>query len=439
MLNRRNLLGWATIAPMLMAARPATALTHTAVLAEGSAQQSAADLARYIGFGIKASGGQGDNASGLWIEQQLQAAGYQTERSPFDIPYFDATQSDLRVGPHRARLIPQALVRQTPAQGLKAKLSYVKIGEPHGDLAGTIVLLDLPHQFYSSAEAPVIRDALALAEKGGAVGAILITNGPTGEGVALNAPKDHPLFQIPVAVLSPADAPAFIAAAANSELGHFTLSGRQGMRQAFNVVGRITRSADYQTIILNTPRSGWFTCAAERGPGVAVWLDLVRWTAAQDLPFNIIVTATSGHEYENVGILHQIAKDLPAPDQVALYLLYGAGTATRDSDVRGGEVHISDRPTQQRSILLTPDMTDEAQRILSGWESWADPRFTHDGGAGEVGAAMRAGYHHVVGFAAANPFHHVASDTGSLVDAGLVRKVAIESRQFIRNAATRAR
>lgn len=441
MLNRRHFLylaGTAAAMPALpalpaFAAQPATA-----------ADFIAQDLDRYINFGSKASGGQGDNASGAWILAELEKAGYAVEASPFDVPYFTPVKAALQAGDTTAQLIPQAVVIQTPATGLAAKLSYVRLergADETGAWAsltpGTIALIDLPKRHYSSSDDALIIKVLAQAEQRGAAAIVLITNGPTGEAVALNAPLGHALFSVPTAVLSPQDKAAFVKAAENGTAARLTLTGEQGTRTAFNAVGRLVKDPALPTVVLSTPRSGWLTCAAERAPGVAVWLDLARWAAAQDWPFNLFVMATSGHEYENAGILHQISKDVPAADRVPLWLLYGAGTATRHSVVTDGKLEVFNRPADVRRILLTPTVEGEARAILSGWDGWTDPIYTHDGGAGEVGSAMRAGYPHVVGFAGSNPLHHTASDTGSLVDAGIARKVAHESRGFLTRLAAR--
>ena len=57
------------------------------------------------------------------------------------------------------------------------------------------------------------------------------------------------------------------------------VDAESGLRPAWNLVARLDRGAA-RTLIVTTPRSGWFTCAAERGSGVAAWMSLARWLAA---------------------------------------------------------------------------------------------------------------------------------------------------------------
>ena len=47
-------------------------------------------------------------------------------------------------------------------------------------------------------------------------------------------------------------------------------------------------------MVLSTPRSGWFTCAGERGPGIALWMALLPWMAKTLTRHDIVVVTASG-------------------------------------------------------------------------------------------------------------------------------------------------
>src|SRR3546814_4054840 len=120
--------------------------------------------------------------------------------------------------------------------------------------------------------AKAARGPIEAAFAGGAKAAVAITNGPTGKVIALNADGRMPMFAGPVALLAPEDADAFLAGAMQRRAARLTIDGKGGKRPAFNVVGRLDRGKG-RWLAISTPRSGWFGCAAERGPGVAAWLD----------------------------------------------------------------------------------------------------------------------------------------------------------------------
>ena len=277
----------------------------------GSAEDPAEDqarlhamLERYDGFGSKASGGPGDEACGAWLEETLTGWGYACRRQPFNVPWFEARQAALTSGDATAPVIPQAIVVTTGATGVTAPL---RLASGHGDLTGAIAMLVLPYKRWAALADPQVAKPLADAFARGAVAAILVTAGPTGEAVALNVTTHKPGFERPVAILAPRDAKAFIAAAELGRPGTLVVDGQGGQRNAFNLIARLDRKAA-RTLILSTPRSGWFRCAAERGSGLAVWLSLARWLARGQQGVNIELLATSGHEYEYLGGEHYLAQ-----------------------------------------------------------------------------------------------------------------------------------
>ena len=46
--------------------------------------------------------------------------------------------------------------------------------------------------------------------------------------------------------------------------------------QAFNVVAVVSRTDGAPPLVVMTPRSGWWSCASERGGGFACWLEIMR-------------------------------------------------------------------------------------------------------------------------------------------------------------------
>lgn len=73
--------------------------------------------------------------------------------------------------------------------------------------------------------------------------------------------------------------------------------------EAFNVTASI-EGADKLSppIVIMTPRSGWWTCASERGGGIACWLELMRAMRGMKPARNVLFVASSGHELGQRGI-----------------------------------------------------------------------------------------------------------------------------------------
>lgn len=429
-IDRRDMLALMAAAPLAL--NPAVAGAAGSSAGAG-ADRIEEDVQRYIGFGAKASGGAGDMASGEWIGAELAQAGYAVERVGFDAPYFDQEIAQLRINGSRAELIPQAIVQQTSGDGVRGALFRFDPEQPLTIPAKAIVLVDLPKRAWSTATDPVIRRAIAACVEARAAAIVLITNGPTGEAIALNAPADAPLSPIPTACLAPRDAAPFLSAAQSQSEATLRINGRAGWRPAFNIMGRWTSPGASKKVIVTTPRSGWLTCAAERAPGIAAWLDLMRWLPTSGLDLDVIFSSNSGHEYENLGASHQVDGRLPRPEETALFLLFGASIVTRATVERDGQLRILPRPSEKRACIVTGSQASRARTYFSGWPGWPDPAIVTDGGAGEAGTAIKAGYPNVIGLIGANPYHHVAGDTGAIVDAHYIRQIARASRKVLQS------
>jgi len=400
--SRRAVLG----AGALLAAGPAVAAVPAA---EAEAKRI---LERYHSFGDKASGGPGDEASGAWLEGELKALGYAVARQPFEAPAYEG-DATLTAGSTKASVIAQAIVTPTPAGGVTGPLHG-------GDRDGGIALLVLPYARWSTALGVVERRVKAA--KGEAV--VLVTMGPTGEAVALNAPAERKLFDRPVATLAPKEAAPFLAAAAKGEAATLSMPGRSFRRPAWNVTATLARRPGAKWLVLSTPRSGWFDCAGERGSGLAVWLMLTAWAAKAKLPVNVALVATSGHEYEYQGgelYIHNVA---PKAADTALWVHIGANVAARDWHERGPLLSPLPSADPQRFLLGAPKLVPALRAAFAGLPGLekpypADPKLA----AGELGSILAAGYDPAMGIFGTHRYHHTKSDDLRCVSPALIPPV----------------
>jgi hypothetical protein len=400
--SRRAVLG----AGALLGAGPA--------VAAGSAIEAEAKriLERYHGFGDKASGGPGDAASGAWLEGELRALGYAAARQPFDAPAYEG-EASLTTGQAKAGLIPQAIVTPTPVAGVTGPLHG-------GDRDGGIALVVLPYARWSTALGEVERRVRAA--QGDAV--VLVTTGPTGEACALNAPADRKLFDRPVAVLAPKESAPFLAASANRETATLSMPGRSFRRPAYNVTATLARRPGGRWLVLSTPRSGWFGCAGERGTGLAVWLMLAGWAAKANLPVNVALVATSGHEYEYQGGELYIANAAPKPAETALWVHLGANVAARDWHERGPLLAPLPSADTQRFLLAAPRHVPALAAAFAGQPGLEKPYPANPAqAAGELGSILHGGYDPAMGIFGAHRFHHTRGDDLRCVSPALVPPV----------------
>lgn len=410
--------------------------TQTAAAADpATLSRVAADLDRYIGFGGKASGGAGDMACGQWLADELEKAGFVVEKPALSAPWFEPGRSEIVVGSASAALWPQPIVVPTNREGVRGALVRVDAaGRADAPLAGAIALVDPPYGRWSSALAKPIRAPVEAAFAAGARAAVLITNGPTGKVIALNADGRAPMFAGPVGLLAPADAGPFLAAAMVHAEARVTLSGTGGRRPAFNVIGRLDRGKG-RWIVVSTPRSGWFGCAGERGGGIAAWLDLARQASAMLPDHDVAFLCNSGHEYENLGAEESLKAVAPKPDETHFWLHLGANLAARDwHEGLFGLAPIAGTDSQ-RYLAVSPQHLPRARRLFAGLAGLESPYSATALSAGELAAIVAAGYTSVAGVFGLHRFHHVESDDARCVDPAAIGTTIAAFRQLLVEAA----
>lgn len=426
--TRRGFLAGTAALPLMAAAEGRAKL---------SADRVARDIDRYIGFGSKASGGNGDTACGHWLASELEQAGFAVEKPTISVPWFAPQRSEVIMGGARAALWPQPIVVPTAAEGVSGPLVRVDgAGRADAPLAGAVALVDIPYNRWSSALAKPIRAPIDSAFAAGAKAAIVVTNGPTGRIVALNTDGREPMFKGPVGLLAPADAGPFLAAAMTHSRATVALTGRGGRRPAFNLIGRIDRGKG-RWLVVSTPRSGWFDCAGERGGGIAAWLDLARWAPAAFPDYDLAFLCNSGHEYENLGAEEALEAAAPKPAETHFWLHLGANLAARDwHEGLFGLAPLAGTDAQ-RYLVVSPPLLSVARRLFAGLAGLESPYPSDALSAGELSTIIAAGYPSVAGVFGLHRFHHVADDDARCIAPGPVAATIAAFRRLLAEGAKR--
>jgi hypothetical protein len=268
---------------------------------------------------------------------------------------------------------------------------------------------------------------------GGAKAVVIITKGPTRKVIALNADGRAPMFPLPVGLLAPADAGPFLAGAMQRAPATVVITGRGGRRPAFNLIGRIVRG-ERPWVVVSTPRSGWFTCAGERGGGIAAWLELARWGPAALRDYNLAFLCNSGHEYENLGAQESLRAAAPASAETAFWLHLGANVAARDWHEGLFGLEPLSGADSQRYLVLSARLLPSARRLFAGFPGLENPYPTTRFSAGELTAIIAAGYPSVAGVFGVHRFHHVADDDARCAPADAIAAAALAFRQLLAEA-----
>ncbi len=376
-----------------------------------------ADLAKHASFGDKFSGGPGDLATADWVASRLRGSGYDVAESTFDAPFFVKRAARLMIGDATADVLPQAPVVVTTSTGVAAPLALVE--DTVGDVRGRVALVVAPFARHAALFPDRgIGKTVVDAANAGAVAIVIVTTGPSGEAVALNAPEE-PFVPVPTAVLAPKLAAPFVAGGRIGTRATLVLDGEATHRPSKNIVARLTRGERW--LAISTPRSGWFGCVGERGTGTAVFLELADWAAQRFPDLSVFLMNTGGHEYFFAGS-HRVLHEAPPSGSTLAWAHIGATLAARDAVQRDGKVVMLSTVDAGRTLMTTAAARPAAVEAFQGLAGLTEPVAVRPK-AGELSTFTDLGYDKAFAVLGQHTWFHTVEDTLERVDAQLLAPV----------------
>jgi hypothetical protein len=128
-----------------------------------------------------------------------------------------------------------------------------------------------------------------------------------------------------------------------------------------------------------TPRSGWWSCASERGGGLVCWLEIMRAVRGAKPARDVLFVASSGHELGHLGLDAFIARRPGLAPNARAWIHLGAniGAARGPANI----LQASDNEMEQ---MMADAMTKAGLRIDRrhplGEEPLGEARNIHRGG-----------------------------------------------------------
>jgi hypothetical protein len=283
-----------------------------------------ASVRTYDSQGIHRTATSGDAAAASWALEEARRAGADASLESFELSRVDLRTCYADIAGRRIEGVPLFDASFTDERGASGRLgplgSDAQIGvvrEEHSGLAGL--------------RRNVIPDVRRSRHKA----VILVTAGNV-PGLFLNNagrftdPAGPPTLQ----VASTEGAWLLEHANAGTSATVFAVADRTPARAA-NVVARIDGTMpEAAPIVISTPRSGWWRCAAERGGGIACWLELVRAVADAKPKRTCHFAAFSGHELSWLGGQDYHTRRPDIAKRAHLWLHFGANIgATRQPNL----------------------------------------------------------------------------------------------------------
>jgi hypothetical protein len=269
---------------------------QTALLAQdhparaGLQRRIAQTIRAYEEQGIHRTGTKVDQISGDWLAAEVRQCGLTAARDTFNISRVDPVTASLSAGGRRIEGVPLYDGGSTDATGVSGRLGPLTSDAPIGlaevapNAAGAGPLAEARRQNRHR--------AIVVVTRGGRPGLC-----PSNAESFL-----HP-FGPPVLQVSSEEAGALADLIRGDSEVTLIADMKRTPAQAFNVIASI-QGADraLPPVVIMTPRSGWWTCASERGGGIACWLELMRAMRGMKAARDVLFVASSGHELGQLGI-----------------------------------------------------------------------------------------------------------------------------------------
>ena len=250
-------------------------------------------------LGIHRTGWPADDQTTQWLIDELAAAGIAAEAERFQFPRVEVRRAEVRVGGDRIEGVPLHDAGFTDMGGIDGEICEDTDEDPFGKIVlATSVLRGDPA--WADRQLGSRIDELT---QRGCVGLIIPRGDRDGEIVLRNAHRIESPHVLPVLQIAPRHAPTLQSQIMIRGEVEFEADGERLRSNASNVIATVEGSdPDRSPIGIVTPKSGWFTCAAERGGGIAVFLALAESLGQASPPRTVHLLASSGHELDFYGV-----------------------------------------------------------------------------------------------------------------------------------------
>ncbi len=379
-----------------------------------------ADVERYASFGIHRYGTEADRLTTDWIADEMRKAGLAVEFQSFALgrQYF-VDKADVTIGAEKIDALPFWWIPEDKASfALTAPLAA-----DDGDASGKIVALHLPYD-RTAYLADTHKQAIASAAKRNPAAIILTIDNPGEDIFVYNVAQDDPPWPVPVVVVA-ANKRALLAQAQSDRAPiDITVSGSYSKNVAGrNVVAKLNRGAA-ETIVVSTPMTGWFTCACERGSGIAVFLALARTVGVTQPNVNVVFVATAGHEVGHGGMEIFLHANPPPPEHTLAWIHIGASVACYDFVRNADRKWVTEKKLDLRRLLTSSVSTASLTDAAFKGQPFNRAVTTDKAPPGELREVWGAKYQNFFGIAAGHRFFHNPTDSVAVTGPEILEPVA---------------
>ena len=275
----------------------------------------------YEAMGWHRTGWEADDRAAEWLITELASVGVDGHTQTFEFPSFAYEAAELRVGAEKVFGCPLYDGPFTGDMGVFAPLRSVPAGRTEC-ITVWRPSADDPLRFGEG-----IYQHLEKLAADGAKAVVIVMGDKDNEPVLRNAERPRDPIGLPVLQVAPANMVKFDEGA----VAKLVITGQRKAGTARNVVAEISGADPAAApVTLMTPKSGWYTCAAERGGGIAIWIEVAGRIAAEPGRRSLSIVASSGHELHHLGLEHYISELGPDAANVHTWMHLGASIGSRN-------------------------------------------------------------------------------------------------------------
>ena len=240
--------------------------------------------------GFHRTGTDVDRMSGDWLADEVRQIGLEPAREEFSLSRVDPVAASLVVNDRRIEGLPLFDGAFTGPAGIAGPLGTLDSDAPIG----------LAEIAPNAAEAGALGDAR---RQNRHQAIVVVTRGARPGFCPSNADSFLRPFGPPVLQVASEEAPFLADCARQGAKALLTAQVERAQAQAFNVIAVVSGTdRSIAPLVVMTPRSGWWSCASERGGGLACWLEIMRAMRDAKPVRDVLFVASSGHELGHLGL-----------------------------------------------------------------------------------------------------------------------------------------
>ncbi|MEM6805450.1 MAG: hypothetical protein AAF696_28895 [Bacteroidota bacterium] len=386
-----------------MKALPAT-FTNTAFTGTSLYQS----IEKYASFGVHRMASPNDSASIDWVASEMAAKGFEIDFQTFSSRQFFLEEAHLQIAEDEYECVPQWWIPEF-SDSLKLQAPLVEYQSDRTDYSNKIVFLVHPMaEFGAYLGEDLLAKVKEIAERG-AIAIIAAIEGPSSEIYLYNVKPDGPQLPIPVLMVAAKHQQALRQEAIQEETLSLRIKGHYKPNASTKNIIATRGNPEENVIIVSTPLSGWFVNAAERGPGISIFLALADWIHTHEIEGNFLFVASGGHELTHMGADRFLKELAPKPANTKCWIHLGASLTAYEWESANGRLSKTQETNINQKVCSFSN-----NNIKLYWHYWRSlgwipfPAFM--GAVGEIKDVKAHGYKNYIGFGGKHTYFHTPKD-----------------------------